>query len=48
MSFTVTTTAFVSGGVIPQRHTEDGDDLSPPLKIAGPPEGTRQLALICD
>ena len=48
MALTVTSTAFEDGGMIPVRHTCDGDDLSPPLGWSGIPEGTRSLALICD
>jgi Raf kinase inhibitor-like YbhB/YbcL family protein len=45
---TVTSTAFEEGGMIPQRYTCDGEDVSPPLKWSGTPEGTKTFALICD
>lgn len=48
MTFTLASSAFSSGEVIPKRHTEDGDDLSPLLRFGDPPAGTRQLALVCD
>jgi len=48
MSFSVASASFSSGETIPSRHTEDGDDLSPPLKFGEPPSGTHQLVLICD
>lgn len=48
MSFSVASASFSSGDTIPTRHTEDGDDLSPPLKFGEPPPGTHQLVLICD
>jgi Raf kinase inhibitor-like YbhB/YbcL family protein len=40
--------AFEPGEPIPVKHTEDGDDRSPPLSWSGVPEGTQELALICD
>lgn len=40
--------AFASGESIPQQHTGDGENVSPPLEWTAPPEGTRELALICD
>ena len=44
----LTSTAFEPGGPIPAKHTEDGEDASPPLAWSGVPEGTKELALICD
>lgn len=44
----LTSSAFADGEPIPPRFTADGEDVSPPLEIAGAPEGTRSLALICD
>jgi Raf kinase inhibitor-like YbhB/YbcL family protein len=46
--FTLTSSAFEDGEGIPQRHTCEGDDLSPPLAWSGASEGTRSLALIMD
>jgi hypothetical protein len=40
--------AFTSGGVIPQRHTCDGDDVSPPLAWREVPAGTVTFALVMD
>jgi Raf kinase inhibitor-like YbhB/YbcL family protein len=37
---------FVSGGTIPQRHTCDGADVSPPLQWSAPPAGTKSFALV--
>jgi Raf kinase inhibitor-like YbhB/YbcL family protein len=48
MSMTIRSDAFAEGQPIPRRHTEDGEDLSPPLTWSDPPEGTRELALIVD
>lgn len=48
MSLTLTSAAFHHGGVIPQRHTCEGSDLSPPLAWHGVPAGTQSLVLIVD
>jgi Raf kinase inhibitor-like YbhB/YbcL family protein len=40
--------AFTQGGMIPQKYTCDGEDVSPPLEFSGLPEGTRSIALISD
>ena len=37
MTFTLTSTSFVGGTPIPDRHTCDGKDLSPPLAWSGAP-----------
>ena len=41
-------TAFAHEGVIPRRHSCDGEDVSPPLTIEGLPAGTVTLALVMD
>ena len=43
----ISTSAFEPHGSIPERHTEDGEDVSPELSISGVPDGTKQLAVIC-
>jgi len=48
MSMTLQSDTFNDGRAIPRRHTEDGEDLSPPLTWSGLPAGTRELALIVD
>lgn len=48
MGFEIASAAFAAGGDIPQAHTCDGADVSPPLAWGGVPEGTRSLALIVD
>ena len=48
MKITVTSSAFKEGSPIPKKHTGEGDDVSPTLEWLGVPEGTKQLALICD
>ncbi|MCS7238887.1 MAG: YbhB/YbcL family Raf kinase inhibitor-like protein [Thermoguttaceae bacterium] len=40
--------AFAHQSPIPKDHTEDGKDISPPLRWSNPPEATREFALICD
>lgn len=48
MTLEVTSTAFRNGDAIPKPYTADGQDISPPLKWADPPSGTRSLAVICE
>jgi Raf kinase inhibitor-like YbhB/YbcL family protein len=48
MAFTINSSAFDQGGIVPKKHTCDGPDLSPALKWTDPPEGTKSLALIMD
>ncbi len=45
-SMAATSQAFDHRGEIPQVHTCDGEGTSPPLTVAGLPEGTVTLALI--
>ena len=44
----ITSTAFADGESIPARYTCDGEDVSPPLRISGTPEGTQSIAIIAD
>jgi Raf kinase inhibitor-like YbhB/YbcL family protein len=46
--FELTSEAFASGQPIPQKHTCEGEDVSPPLAWSGIPEGTASLALVVD
>jgi Raf kinase inhibitor-like YbhB/YbcL family protein len=48
MTMTISSTAFKDGQSIPKKYTEDGEDLSPPLKWEGVPDGIKELALIVD
>lgn len=48
MTIELTSTAFDQGKPIPAKYTGEGEDVSPPLRWANVPEGTRELALICD
>lgn len=48
MKIEIKSPAFEEGGMIPQKHTCDGEDISPPLSWNSVPNGTKSLALICD
>lgn len=48
MAFTIKSPAFENNGVIPQKYTCDGKDLSIPLKWEGAPEKTKSYVLIMD
>lgn len=48
MTMMLTSTVFFQGGMIPQRYTCDGQDVSPPLVWSGLPAGTKSLVLIVD
>lgn len=48
MAMQLTSTAFADGEPIPRRYTGEGEDVSPPLSWTDLPEGTRELALVCD
>jgi Raf kinase inhibitor-like YbhB/YbcL family protein len=42
----VSSPAFGTHGRIPERHTGDGEDVSPPLEWSGAPPGTRSFAVV--
>lgn len=46
MPLTLTSPAFEDGGAIPVRYTRDGENVSPPLRWTGIPEGTRSLIIV--
>ena len=48
MTIKVTSPTFEEGGMIPSKYTADGQNISPPLKWEGVPDGTKSLALISD
>jgi Raf kinase inhibitor-like YbhB/YbcL family protein len=48
MTIKVTSTDFEEGGMIPSKYTSDGENVSPPLKWEGVPDGTKSIALISD
>ena len=47
-SWSLRSTAFDAQARVPQRHTGDGVDLSPPLTWTAAPSAARELALIVD
>jgi hypothetical protein len=44
----ISSPAFKNNQFIPAKYTCDGENINPPLKIDGVPEGTKSLALIVD
>jgi Raf kinase inhibitor-like YbhB/YbcL family protein len=48
MEIKMTSAAFEPGGMIPNKYTCDGQDISPPLSWGDVPDGTESIALICD
>lgn len=47
MAMSLTSPAFADGQRMLSRYTCEGDDVSPPLRWSGVPEGAKSLALIC-
>ena len=47
-TLSITSPAFSPGGLIPKRHTCEGEDVSPPLTIGGVPGEAKSLILIVD
>lgn len=48
MALSIVSGAFVDGGVIPGRHTCEGEDIAPSLTWSGVPAATQSLVLIVD
>ena len=48
MTIEVMSPAFESGATIPKRHTGEGEDVYPPLRWSSLPQGTKEIAIICD
>ena len=48
MAFELTSSAFKDGERIPDRHTCEGEDLSPPLHWGVPPAATKSFVMIAD
>jgi len=48
MAIEVSSPAFEDGGMIPAKHTCDGQDISPALQWQGVPGGAKSIALISD
>ncbi|MFP4248333.1 MAG: YbhB/YbcL family Raf kinase inhibitor-like protein [Armatimonadota bacterium] len=47
MDWTISSSAFNDGEMIPEKYTDDGEDISPPLTFEGVPEDAVEIALIC-
>jgi Raf kinase inhibitor-like YbhB/YbcL family protein len=48
MAFELSSPAFSENGLIPNRYTCDGADISPKLLWKEAPQGTKSFALLCD
>lgn len=48
MAFILASPAFANNGSVPKQYTCEGDDISPPLRWSGAPQGTKSFALIID
>ncbi len=48
MDFLLESPVFENGGMIPEKYSCDGENISPPLEWKHSPSGTKSLALICD
>lgn len=48
MPLTLTSQAFTEGKTIPKKYARDGENLMPPLKWTGTPEGTSSFALVVE
>ncbi len=48
MALSLTSPAFSDGGAIPERHTCEGEDVSPALAWSGAPPGTKTFCLVVD
>lgn len=48
MTLSLTSPAFQNGASIPSQFTCDAENVSPPLTIAGVPEGAKSLVLLMD
>jgi Raf kinase inhibitor-like YbhB/YbcL family protein len=44
----VSSPSFEPGATIPERHTGEGQDVSPPVQWGGLPQRTREIAIVCD
>lgn len=48
MALTLMSPAFADGEPIPKKYTRNGENLFPPLKWTGVPDGTRSFALVVE
>jgi len=44
--FSLESSAFSDGGMLPKKYTIDGESISPPLSWSNAPEGTKSFALL--
>lgn len=47
-TLSLSSAAFDNGSAIPEKHTADAADVSPPLAWSGAPAGTKSWAVVCD
>lgn len=47
MAWTISSSAFDDGDMIPEKYTDDGEDVSPPLSFEGVPDDAVAIVLIC-
>lgn len=48
MTLSISSTAFKNEADVPSKYTCDGEDINPPLRISGMPEGAKTMVLIVD
>ncbi|MCC9600409.1 YbhB/YbcL family Raf kinase inhibitor-like protein [Stieleria sp. JC731] len=48
MCLTISSPAFFNGATLPEKYTVEGANVSPPLRWRGLPEGTQELAIVCE
>lgn len=47
-TMTISSSAFQDGQPMPEKYSQDGANVSPPLAWSGVPDGAAELAMICD
>jgi Phosphatidylethanolamine-binding protein len=48
VTIAVWSSAFEAVTTMPKKHTGEGQDVSPPLRWNSIPQGTKEIAIICD
>jgi Raf kinase inhibitor-like YbhB/YbcL family protein len=46
VGITLTTTAWIDGGIVPVKYTQAGEEVSPPLAWTTPPDTTKSFVLV--